>query len=105
MKSLVDIGPIPRPGDASAINATGGARRGESVFYQIDGPTGRQILDVGARDSSVMVDSPSESGVSGNPHYSDLMPLWNQGQYIPILYSRAAVEKHVSQRLVLDPSN
>jgi penicillin amidase len=104
MKSLVDLGPMPRPGDASTINATGGARRGESVFYQTGGPTWRQILDVGAWDNSVMVNSPGESGVPGSAHYADLMPLWDQGKYIPMLYSRAAVEQHVSQRLVLEPA-
>jgi penicillin G amidase len=104
MKSLVDLGPIPRPGDGSTINATGGARRGESVFYQTGGPTWRQILDVGAWDNSVMVNSPGESGVPGSAHYADLMPLWDQGQYIPMLYSRAAVEQHVSQLLVLEPA-
>ena len=104
MKSLVDLGPIPRPGDASTINATGGARRGDSVFYQTGGPTWRQILDVGAWDNSVMVNSPGESGVPGSAHYADLMPLWDQGKYIPMLYSRAAVEQHVSQRLVLEPA-
>jgi penicillin amidase len=104
MKSLVDLGPIPRPGDASTINATVGARRGESVFYQTGGPTWRQILDVGAWDNSVMVNSPGESGVPGSPHYSDLMPMWDQGQYIPMLYSRAAVEQHASQRVTLEPA-
>ena len=104
MKSLVDLGPIPRPGDASTINATGGARRGESVFYQTAGPTWRQILDVGAWDNSVMVNSPGESGVPGNEHYADLLPMWDQGKYIPMLFSKAAVEQHVSQRVVLEPA-
>jgi penicillin amidase len=103
MKPLVDLGPLPRPGDASTINATGGARRGESVFYQTGGPTWRQILDVGAWDNSVMVNSPGESGVPGTAHYADLMPLWDQGKYIPMLYSRAAVEQHVDQRMILEP--
>jgi penicillin amidase len=88
MRSLVDLGPTSRPGDASTINATGGARRGESVFYQTGGPTWRQILHISAWDNSVMVNSPGESGVPGNAHYGDLMPLWDQGKYIPMLYSR-----------------
>ena len=104
MKPIVDLGPIPRPGDASTINATGGARRGESVFYQTGGPTWRQILDVGDWDNSVMVNSPGESGVPGSPHYSDLIPLWDKGQYIPMLYSRSAVEQHTSLRKVLEPA-
>lgn len=104
MKPIVDLGPLPRPDDASTINATGGARRGESVFYQTGGATWRQILAVGGWDNSVIVNSPGESGVPGSQHYSDLMPLWDQGRYIPILYSRSAVEQHVSVREVLDPA-
>jgi penicillin G amidase len=104
MKPLVDLGPLPRGGDTSTINATGGARRGESTFFQTGGPTWRQILDVGAWDNSVMINSPGESGVPGSPHYADLMPLWDQGKYIPMLFSRGAVEQHVSLRLVLEPA-
>ena len=105
MKPLVDVGPVPRPGDGSTINATGGARRGDPPYPQTGGPTWRQILDVGAWDNSVMVNSPGESGQPGSPHYADLLPLWDQGKYIPMLYSREAVEKHVSQRMVLEPAN
>jgi penicillin G amidase len=56
-----------------------------------------------AWDNFVMVNSPGESGVPGNPHYGDLMPLWDQGQYIPMLFSHAAVELHVSHQSVLEP--
>lgn len=104
MTPVVDLGPLPRPGDASTVNATGGAGRGESVFYQRGGATWRQILDVGAWDNSVMVNSPGESGIPGSPHYSDLMPLWDKGEYIPMLYSRPAVEQHVSTRDILEPA-
>jgi penicillin G amidase len=103
LKSLVDLGPLPRPGDSSTINATS-YRRGESFFYQSSGPTWREILDVGAWDNSVMVNSPGESGQPESPHYADLLPLWDQGKYIPMLYSREAVEKHASQKMILEPA-
>ena len=103
MKSLVDLGPVPRPGDASTINPTS-YPRGESFFYQTGGPTWRQIVDVGAWDNSVMVDSPGESGQPGSPHYADLLPLWDQGQYIPMLYSRESVGRHASQQMSLEPA-
>ena len=90
LRESVDMGPIARPGDASTINATS-FRRGENYFYQAGGPTWRQILDVGAWDNSVMVNAPGESGEPGSRHYADLMPLWDQGKYIPMLYSRDAV--------------
>jgi penicillin G amidase len=103
MKSLVDLGPIPRPGDASTVNATS-FRPDDNHFYQTGGPTWRQILDVGDWDNSVMVNSPGESGQPASPHYADLLPLWDQGQYIPMLYSRGAVEKHAAARMILEPA-
>ena len=51
-----------------------------------------------------MVNSPGESGQPASPHYADLLPLWDQGQYIPMLYSRGAVEKHAAERLLLEPA-
>lgn len=102
MKSLVDVGPIARPGDASTINATS-YPRGKDFFYQTNGPTWRQILDVGAWDNSVMVNAPGESGQPGSPHYADLAPLWDQGKYIPMLFSREAVEKHSQELMTLEP--
>jgi penicillin amidase len=102
MKSLVDVGPIARPGDASTVNATS-YPRGKDFFYQTNGPTWRQILDVGAWDNSVMVNAPGESGQPGSPHYADLAPLWDQGQYIPMLFSRDAVNKHAAQEMTLEP--
>ena len=103
LKSLVDLGPLPRPGDGSTVNAAS-YRRGDSNFYQTGGPTWRQVLDVGAWDNSVMVNAPGESGEPGSPHYSDLLPLWDQGQYIPMLYSPEVVEAHAAQRTLLEPA-
>ena len=100
MKRLVNLGPISRPGDNSTIMNTG-SRRGS--LEQVSGPTWKQILDVGAWDNSVMINAPGQSGQPGSPHYADLLPLWDQGQHIPMLYSRDAVEKHASQRQRLEP--
>jgi len=45
----------------------------------------------------------SQSGQLGGPHYSDLLPLWSEGKYFPLVYSREAVEKEVTDRLLLKP--
>jgi penicillin amidase len=55
-------------------------------------------------DSSVMTNVPGQSGQPGSPHYADLFPLWAEGQYHPMLFSRAAVEKHAATRLKLVPA-
>ena len=86
-----DLGPFPRPGDDYTVNSTGGPG-----FSQTDGASFREILDVGAWDNSLAVSVPGQSGEPGSPHYSDLLPLWLEGKYFPLLYSRAAIQKKAS---------
>ena len=99
LKSLVDLGPVPRPGDGDTVNATAGRD-----LVQTSGPSYRAIMDVGAWDNSVVVNVPGQSGHPGSPHYSDLIPLWDQVRYFPMLYSRAEVEKQAKDRLTLEPA-
>jgi penicillin G amidase len=46
-------------------------------------------------------------GQSGDPfsgHYRDLAPLWATGQYVPLPYSRAAVEAATAEVITLTPN-
>jgi len=97
----MELDPLARPGDSETVNSTGHTR---SSFEQTSGASYRQILDAGDWDRSLAVNVPGQSGQPGSPHYSDLMPLWKDGLYFPLLYSRAAVEKHTVNRLVLQPA-
>jgi len=99
-KGLLDLGPASRPGDEYTVNATG--YYGES-FEQVSGASYREILDTSDWDQSVAVNAPGQSGQPGSPHYSDLLPLWDQGKYFPLAYSKAAVEKVTTDRLTLTP--
>ena len=98
--ALLDLGPVPRPGDEYTVNATG--YFGNS-FDQVSGASYREILDLSDWDHSVAVNTPGQSGQPGSPHYSDLLPLWSEGKYFPLVYSREAVEKEVTDRLLLKP--
>jgi penicillin amidase len=49
------------------------------------------------------VNVPGQSGQPGSPHYSDLLPLWSEGRYFPLVYSPEAVEQETTDRLVLQP--
>ena len=49
-------------------------------------------MDVGAWDNSMAINTPGQSGDPMSPHYRDLFPLWAAGTYVPLRYSRAAVE-------------
>jgi penicillin G amidase len=91
-------GPLARPGDANTVNATSG-----TGFRQTNGASYRQILDLSDWDRSAMTNVPGESGDPGSAHYSDLLDDWSAGRYHPMPYSRAAVERAATERIVLRP--
>ena len=98
--ALLDLGPLPRPGDGYTVNATG---REWKSWDQTGGASYREILDTSDWDHSLAVNTPGQSGQPGSPHYADLMPLWDAGRYFPLAYSRKAVEENTVDRLLLEP--
>jgi penicillin amidase len=97
---VMDLGPAPRPGDEYTVNATG--YFGGS-YEQVSGASYREILDTSDWDNSVAVNTPGQSGQPESDHYSDLMPLWGDGKYFPLAYSKTAVEKETTDKLVMEP--
>jgi len=99
-KDIFDFAPWPRPGDEYTVNATGA----DGISWeQASGASYREILDTSDWDQSVAVNTPGQSGQPGSKHYSDLLQLWNAGRCFPLLYSRKAVERETTDRLVLQP--
>jgi penicillin amidase len=96
--SVLNRGPVERPGDGYTPNATSGPD-----FRQSSGASYRHILDLADWDRSVFTSTPGQSGQPGSPHYDDLLPLWAEGNYAPLVYSREAVEKATAHKLLLEP--
>jgi penicillin amidase len=94
-----DLPAPPRGGDATTPNATSF----NSKFQQTAGASYREIFDLGDWDRSRAINVPGQSGQPGIPHYGDLLPLWAEGKYFPLNYSRAAVEKAARDKLMLVP--
>ena len=67
------------------------------------GASFRIIVDVGNWDDSRVINAPGQSGDPASPHYRDLVPLWLEGGYVPLVYSRAAVDRETVLRLRLEP--
>jgi penicillin amidase len=97
-RQLFDLGPIARPGDGNTVDATGG-----SGFAQVSGASYREIFDLSNWDNSIAINTPGQSGQPGSRHYSDLLPVWEAGQYFPLVYSKTAVEENASDVLTLTP--
>ncbi|MDF2231305.1 penicillin acylase family protein [Albimonas sp. CAU 1670] len=97
---LLDIGPLAKPGSGTTVMHA--AYRGTD-FRVTNGASVRFVLDVGNWDASVCINAPGQSGNPDSPHYRDLSEPWSRGEYVPFLYSDAAVEAAVATRIVLTP--
>jgi penicillin amidase len=82
------------------VNATGFSG---NAFAQTSGASFREILDTSNWDGSLAVNTPGQSGQPASKHYSDLMHLWDEGQYFPLVYTKKAVEKETTDQLELVP--
>jgi penicillin G amidase len=97
--ALMDLGPLARPGDGFTVCATTYGKN----YEQTHGASYREIFDVADWDRSQGINVPGESAQLGSPHYGDLLPLWIEGKYFPLVYTRPAVEKETTSRLLLEP--
>jgi penicillin amidase len=95
----LDVGPFARTGDVNTPNNT----RYDDHFKQVHGATYRQLFDLADWDRGLATSAPGQSGQPGSPHYGDLAPLWAEGRYFPLAYSRAKVEEVTQHRLWLRP--
>jgi penicillin amidase len=91
------VGPRPRGGDSYTVDATGG------LDNQTSGGSFKIIVDTSNWDGSVGINNPGQSGNVDSPHYQDLFPLWADGRYFPVVYSRSKVEGVAETRWELMP--
>ena len=78
---------VERPGGAGTVAA--------------DGASYREILDVADWDRSIVTNVPGQSGQPGSPFYGNLLPLWAENEYFPLVYSSKSVEAAAAHTLVL----
>lgn len=100
LEGELTVGPLPRGGSEHTVNAS---TYNTTTFEHTSGPSFRMVLDVGDWDASLAVNTPGQSGNPDSPHYRDLAEPWSTGQYVPLLYTRAAVEHNAEQRILLVP--
>ena len=96
----MNVGPLPVPGSASTPHASSWNAR---TFRQTGGASVRIVLDVGAWDNSVAINTPGQSADPDSAHYRDLFPLWAAGSYAPLRFTRTAVERDAEMVIRLSP--
>jgi len=65
------------------------------------GASYREIMDVADWDRSVVTNVPGQSGQPESEFYSNLLALWDKGEYFPMVYSRAKVDQNASHKMIL----
>ncbi|MEX2467300.1 MAG: penicillin acylase family protein [Gemmatimonadota bacterium] len=84
-----DLPAVERSGDGGTIFDTGA--------------TFREIIDFSDFDNSRATSTPGQSMQPGSPFYANLLPIWADEEYFPLLYTRATVEDGTTHRLRLQP--
>lgn len=96
-----DIGPLPVGGSYATVMCLDYR---ESDFRVTHGASVRLVIDVGDWDNSLCINTPGQSGDPRSPHYGDLARLWAKGEYVPLLYSRQAVDEAAHLLIHLTPT-
>ncbi len=100
LRAQMMVGPLQTPGSASTPRAQ---TYRASDFSVIAGASVRMVMDVGAWDNSVVINTPGQSDDPMSAHYRDLFPMWAEGSYAPLRFSRAAVDQDAEDVIHLTP--
>lgn len=94
-------GPVPVMGNSMTVNKTTTNLR--RPYVTSEAASYRQILDAGAWDDSVAINTTGQSGHPRSPHYFDQNPLWRQVQHRPLPFTREAVDSATVSQMQLVP--
>ena len=98
MRARLEVGTLPRGGNGSTVNQTGGGDN------QTSGASFRIIVEAGDWDAAVFTNTPGQVGDPDHPMYRNLFEGWAKDRFFPLYYSRDRVEAVVADRVVLTPS-
>lgn len=99
-QELLNVGPLPKGGDGFTVNATSYRT---TDYRQTSGASYRHVMDLGNWDNSVAMNTPGQSGDPNSPHYDDLFPMWADGKFFPLFFSRDKIEGVTEDILILQP--
>ncbi|MEO7205237.1 MAG: penicillin acylase family protein [Steroidobacteraceae bacterium] len=100
LRAQMSVGPLQTPGSSSTPRAQAYKA---SDFSVIAGASVRLVMDVGEWDNSVAMNTPGQSDDPMSAHYRDLFPMWAQGSYVPLRFSRASVDRDAEDLIHVSP--
>jgi penicillin amidase len=101
IESLFNRGPYPVGGGDAIVNATGwSVKDGYETNWL---PSMRMIVDLGNLNNSLTVHTTGQSGHAYSEHYDDMIPMWVNVQYYPMLWDQNTMMQNSEGNLVLEP--
>jgi penicillin amidase len=104
LRPVFNRGPMPVGGDMNTIaNACYLGTRPWAVYSYA--ASYRQIIDLSDLNRSLAILPGGQSGHPASRHYADMIGPWARGDYHPLPFDRAEVERHAEGRLTLAPAH
>jgi len=103
LRPIFNRGPVPVGGDMNTVAQASylGARPWAVHSYTV---SYRQIIDLSDFNRSLAILPGGQSGHPASRHYADMIAAWARGDYHPLPFDRAEVERHAEGRLTLTPA-
>jgi penicillin amidase len=101
LEKLFNSRTIPIRGSQDTVNLT--LFDGDTTFEVYQGVSQRFILDLSDWDNSLAINSTGQSEHLFHPHRDDMIPMWANVEYHPMLFTRQAVEANAESTLTLVP--
>ncbi len=100
---LYNVPTIPARGENFSINT--GTFTFDQPFKMAHGASQREVIDMGDLDSMVGIHSTGQSGIVQHPNRIDMIPMWEDVEYIPVPFSREKIEEQSIGTLTLVPAS
>ena len=102
--ALPVVAPRPRGGGAFTVStAPYRAATLQASFGISGGASARMVFDLANWDNALALNAPGQSGDPRSKHYADLVDVWSKDAAHPLLFSRAAIEKATTLKILLNP--
>jgi penicillin amidase len=98
---LVNRGPFPADGGTDLVNAS--SWRWSDPAAVRGHPSMRMLVDMSDFEASRVVIPTGQSGHPFHEHYDDMIELWLNGEYHPMLFNRTTIEAAAADHLILRP--
>ena len=100
IRPYFNVGPLNAPSGVEVLNNIGYSMDGDSEYNATFGPSTRRIVDFSDIDNSRSILPTGNSGNIFSPHYKDQAEMYVNGEFRPMLLTRAKIEQ-ISRKLLL----